>query len=140
MNKSPPADGQSKKLPPFIKHFKSSNTNGSTVYKVRDSKTWNNTTWYFCDCPTHRDKHKWHTHPTDTCRTRQKWKEGRSSSPAIANMGQADQADESDPDDAPAPAPSPDITAFLASALNLAGANDAARELIAEALNAVHDF
>jgi hypothetical protein len=72
-----------KKLPPFVKHYRSFPTNDATIYKVGDSKTWNNAMWYFCDCPTHRDKVKWHTHPTDTCRTCQRSKEGKSDN--IAN-------------------------------------------------------
>jgi hypothetical protein len=78
-----------------------------------------------------------HTHPTDTCRTHQKWKEGKSGNTPIAALG---QADELDLEDAPANAPPTDITVFLALALNLAGDNDVTPELIAEVLNTVHDI
>jgi hypothetical protein len=117
-NKAPTPDGKrefvNKKLSPFVKHFRSSPANDVTVYKVGDSKTWNNTTWYHCDCPTHRDKVKWHTHPTDTCRTRQRWKKGKSDifgAPAIAPAEEADD----DPSASIADNPNDDITAFLAS-------------------------
>ena len=57
-------------FPPFVKHFKTSNDTDATSYKLGDSKTWQGATWYFCDCPNHRDRHKWHTHTHETCRTR----------------------------------------------------------------------
>jgi hypothetical protein len=132
----------SKKLPPFAKHFKANNDPDSQKFKVGDSKLWNDLTWYFCDCPTHRDKLKWHTHTAETCRTRQNWLENKGGRPAgrpAANPGIADDADD-DPTANVADAPDigHDITTLLANAMNLTGDNNAAKELIAEALNAIH--
>ena len=31
-------------------------------YKVRDTKTWNKNTWYYCDCPNHCYNQHWHKH------------------------------------------------------------------------------
>jgi hypothetical protein len=53
-----PANPNKRKMPPFVKHFKSSTSSDAPNYKVGDSKNWDNTTWYFCDCPHHRDKIK----------------------------------------------------------------------------------
>jgi hypothetical protein len=127
-----------KKLPPFAKHFKANNAPDSQKFKVGDSKSWNDLTWYFCDCPNHRDKLKWHTHTAETCRTRQNWLENKGGRPA-ANPGIAEDdvvepaalnADAQDVDG--------DITTLLANAMNLTGDNSAAKDFIAEALNAIH--
>jgi hypothetical protein len=123
-------DFANKKLPPFVKHFRSSPANDATVYKAGNWKTWNNTTWYYCHCPTHRDKVKWHTHPTDTWRTRQRWKEGKTNIfRAAAIAPTEDKAAE--PSAFIADTPTDDITAFLASGMNLTGDNDIACEWIA---------
>lgn len=76
------ADNTTAKLPPFAKHFKSSTAANATPFKVGDSKEWNGQTWYFCDCPNHRDRVKWHTHTAATCRSRLRWLEGQSTSTA----------------------------------------------------------
>ena len=41
--------------PPFLTHFQDSN---GTKYKVGDSKEFNGRTFYFCDCPLHRNRLK----------------------------------------------------------------------------------
>jgi hypothetical protein len=122
------------KLPPFARHFKASVDDNSKKYKIGDTQTWDKLTWYFCDCPTHRNKIKWHTHTPEICRTRIKWLENKGSAP-IANIADDDAADDatSVADDAHA---GQDITGLLAHAFNLAGGNDEVKDLIAEALNA----
>jgi hypothetical protein len=135
-----------KKFPPFAKHFKSSSAADATVYKVGDSKEWNSLTWYYCDCPLHRDKFKWHTHTAETCRTRKKWLEdgGKQNSPIAQVAGTSDGSTAT-----PLTAPTitansnstqfTDVTSLLAAALSMAGNNSAAKEAIADALNAIHD-
>lgn len=143
------SEARDKKLPPFAKHFKSSNDTNATPYKVGDTKSWNNETWYFCDCPLHRNRLKWHTHAADTCRTRLNWiATGRPSGPGIANPAEIVDTDDAStaPSSLTSPAPtvtppvSADITALLASALTLVGDNDLVKDLIADALNAAHDL
>jgi hypothetical protein len=139
--------GEEKKLPPFVKHFKSGTGDNATAFKVGDKKEWNDTTWYFCDCPTHRDCHKWHTHTHDTCRTRKKWlADGGSRPPPVAQIANDQGLEASTALTTPTGissstggTTSSDITTMLAAALSMAGDNMAAREAIADALNAIHD-
>jgi hypothetical protein len=137
-----------KKHPPFVKHFKLSSAPDSVSYKVGDSKEWNGATWYFCDCPSHKDKIKWHTHPHTTCRTRKRWlEEGGSnsnsnSSPPVAHVAGATDTSSSGTSITTTTTDSSsttDVTSLLAAALSLAGNNSAAKEAIADALNAIHD-
>jgi hypothetical protein len=127
------------KLPPFVKHFKSSTGSDGQKFKVGDKKTWNNSTWYFCDCPNHRDKVKWHTHEATECRTRKKWLE-KENEPR-ANLAADDDDDASvgtEPEaDAPTADPGNDLTAMLANALTLAQDNPEATELISDALECI---
>jgi hypothetical protein len=135
----PTADSKPKKMPPFAKHFKSSTETGSVNYKVGDSKPWDNTTWYFCDCPNHRDCIKWHTHSAADCRTRAVWLERKASDGPVGNAADVNDEDiATDNYSAPTDA-SAEITGLLASAMNMVGDNAIARDLIADALNAVHD-
>ena len=46
------------KLPSFVCHFKHTSDHDPKKYKVDDSKIWNYVTYYFCDCPTHKEKLK----------------------------------------------------------------------------------
>jgi hypothetical protein len=134
-----------KKHPPFIKHFKLSSAPDAASYKVGDSKEWNSATWYFCDCPSHKDKIKWHTHPHTACRTRKRWlEEGGSnsnsnSSPPVAHVAGTTDALSSGTSITTTTTDSTDVTSLLAAALSLAGSNSAAKEAIADALNAIHD-
>jgi hypothetical protein len=130
------ANPNKRKTPPFVKHFKSSTSSDAPNYKVGDSKNWDNTTWYFCDCPNHRDKIKWHTHAADTCRTRLRWLEGKPA--AVANQGEV-QTNDASPAMTDNDSTATDISGLLASAMSLAGDNPVAMELIADALNAIHD-
>ena len=45
--------------PPFVTHYKSSE---GVKYKLGDKLDHDGTTFYFCDCPLHLNKLKWHTH------------------------------------------------------------------------------
>ena len=139
-----------KKLPPFARHYKTSSSDDAKEYKVGDSKVWNNQTWYFCDAPTHKDKIKWHTHTAESCRTRKNWLASK-----IKNEGtEAHSADSHELDDENSSldnAPNQtsttqpinnntDITGLLTHALTIAdaSANDAVKDMIAEAINALH--
>ena len=143
---------RSDKFPPFVKHFRTSNAADAAPYKLGDSKTWQGDTWYFCDCPTHRDRHKWHTHSHDTCRTRIRWLENKGKQPAAANVVDVTPPvppASVPPSDASASALSssamsvsnhpakPDLSALLASALSMA--NDSmTKDFIADALNSIN--
>ena len=140
-------------FPPFVKHFRTSNDADAAPYKLGDSKTWQGETWYFCDCPTHRDRHKWHPHTHDTCRTRTRWLNNKDKKPAAANLADVPPAISTPPAttsdasalsssgasataSAPTSAP-PNLTALLASALSLAH-DDMTKEFIADALNSIN--
>jgi hypothetical protein len=135
---SDPDKNKKPKLPPFVKHFKSSSADDAVKYKVGDTKTWNKLTWHFCDYPNHRDKQKWHTHSPDECRLRKKWLE--SNTPVGANAILDDDAPEppQDEESTAQDAPANPLAAMLANALTLASDNSEASELISEALNAIH--
>ena len=135
-----------KKLPPFARHYKTSQGPDAKEYKVGDTKVWNNQTWYFCDAPTHKDKIKWHTHSVESCRTRKNWLASKSSNDSTqANNAAVDEeADPAPPADEASTTSSSltgseDITGLLAHALNMAegSANDAVKDIIADAINAL---
>ena len=138
---------KAKKLPPFARHFKTSQASDARMYKVGDSKVWNNQTWYFCDAPTHKDKIKWHTHTAKSCCTRKNWLASKvKNEDTEANSADVDDAD-AQPDDvsstqsvAPSANAESDVTGLLAQALNLAdgSTNDAVKDMIAEAINILH--
>ena len=79
------------KKPPFVKHTKKTAGRDSEPYKVGDSKTWNDVTWYFCDCPNHREGAHFHPHKAEDCKTRKKWIDG-GSKPA-ANVVDTEEVD-----------------------------------------------
>lgn len=122
--------------PSWTRHYKDKN---GKLYKVGDSKTVDKKTWYFCDCPRHRDKIKWHTFPADECRTRAKWIADGSPSPFTKAKPEAmiGDGDETESTAASTITDESDITSLLASALNLVGDNDVVKDLIADALNSV---
>jgi hypothetical protein len=150
---------------PFTTHNKDLTTGKN--YKVGDTKEWKGQTYHYCDAPNHRNSTKWHTHPTPDCRTRAKWIE-RGRPPMIhAKLANATDDDTAltDPTGLSGATPSTsgsasvadgtangsgtastdnvssavaDVIALLASALSVAP-NDHARNLIADALNSVHD-
>ena len=111
------SDEVNKGNPPFIKHFKSSTGTDAKEYKVGDEKQWGGKTWYFCDCPKHRDKMKWHTFPVDQCRTRKRWleekKNNNEATGAIADGEGTINTDKSSMSDLTG-----DLTVMLAGALN----------------------
>lgn len=132
-------------IPPFAHHFKSSGAPDAVKYKFGDTKEHKGHMYHFCECPTHRDRIKWHPFPAVECKSCIKWLESRGANrnPApAANVGEV-------PDDAiPAPAPANDdvsvastvsnltaVTSALATALASAS-DDATRDLNAEALSA----
>lgn len=144
-DKSPPKTT----VPPFLRHFNHVSYGITIKYKVGDSKKWNDTTWYFCDCPKHRNRVKWHKYPADEYRLRKKWLEDKVK--VEANGADVDDEDEAvaEIDDAYKENDPPtysasnetasDPTILLASALNLLADNPIARDLVADALNAASD-
>ena len=137
-----------RKLPPFAKFTKVNNTSDSPLFKVGDTKVWNNQTWYFCDCPNHRDNIHWHTHPTATCRTRHRWLKAQakeSKSKANANVAEeppneGEQQEQNEPTmDVNTQENGNNVIGLLAAALTMVGDNEIAKDLIADALNAMKD-
>ena len=122
------------------------NTPDATLFKVGDSKTWNNQTWHYCDCPNHRDGIHWHTHAAEACRTRARWlKSKEKEAKPVANVAEEQsttiETQDNDPqqlttDNKPTN-DSTDIMALLAAALNMTGDNEISKDLIADALNAI---
>jgi hypothetical protein len=132
-------DAKGNKMPPFLRHFKSSTSTGSVTYKVGDTKPFDGATWYFCDCPNHLHRIKWHTHDAADCRTRINWLDNKTSGKPIANAAEIDDDQDSTLPDSAADSVSTNITGLLASAMNMVGHSSVARDLIADALNAMHD-
>ena len=136
-----------RKNPPFAKFTKVNNTPDSPLFKVGDTKSWNDKTWYFCDCPNHRNGIHWHTHPAEACRTRNRWlktKENDSKPNAniaeelpdeLANKEEPPQDDNNDNKGSQ----QSDVIGLLAAALNMTQNNEIAKDLIADALNAIKD-
>ena len=130
---------KSKSLPPFIKYSKTSLSADGKPFKVGDTKTWKNQTWYYCDCPNHRDGVKWHTFSAEDCRTRKRWlkKKEKEAAEALAAEGEGNEAEDHDNDTEPqGPASEGDITTLLATALNAVNGNETLRDIIADALSA----
>ena len=136
------------KFPPFVKHFKTSNAVDAKHYIIGDSKVWEGHTWYLCDCPTHKDKTKWHTHKMEYCHMCQCWLESkRAEDSATSNLADSSMPPISDDTTISgltetamanaASSSSTNITALLANAFNLAGEGHAL-DLIADVLNALH--
>ena len=116
-----PNPKSAKTLPPFVRHFKATTASDAATFKVGDTKKWKGDTWYFCDCPNHFYRLKWHSHPAPKCRTCQKWlndKDGSAPTAAIADSdGTSTVTDFTDPSTS---SDSSDINSILASALSLA--------------------
>ena len=140
-----PNKNATREKPDFIYHYKDGTTNQK--YKVGDKKDFNGQTFYFCDAPWHKNKIKWHTHTADTCRVRKNWMKQKSKKDddekekgkddAEINLANSDDASESETD---LSSNSTDVTALLASAMNLVPDNVAVRDQIAEALNLIGDM
>ena len=132
------------KLPPFVKYFKAPDADGGARYKVGDSQLFNGNKWYFCDAPTHRNRHKWHTHTAENCHHRKTWL-AADPAPVAAAANASDDArtpDDAPPDPtAPNPSGSPaasepqDLSVLLATCLQAAGDNPLLQALIGDALN-----
>ena len=119
-----PNPKSAKTLPPFVRHFKKTTASDSATFKVGDTKEWKGDTWYFCNCPNHRDCVKWHYHTAPECRTHQKWLNDEDGSAPTAAIADSDRASTvtylTDPSTS---SDSSDITSILASALSLATGN-----------------
>jgi len=137
--------------PPFVTHFKSSE---GVKYTIGSTLVHDGNTFYFCDCPLHRNKLKWHTHHPDKCRIRNRWlKEKDTKSPATDATASSNISVENDAYDDTSPSAddtsasssansnqsNPGIQALLASAMNLVIDNDVAKDFICETLNAYTD-
>ena len=135
-----PGDATKKrgKKPPFIKHTKKSGGSNAEPYKIGDSKMWNDTEWYFCDCPNHRDGAHFHPHKAEECNTRQKWIDG-GSKPA-ANVVDADEgpSEKEEEEQVENEGETPDARAALASAFQALHYNPQAQSLIADVIDALH--
>lgn len=130
---------EDKNFPPFVKHYKSGTDPAAVKYKLGDTKDWKGTTYYFCDCPKHRERHKWHPHKAEECNTRKLWLEqggtpftGDSPSTPNANL-----ADSGPPADTDVPPPATDATAMLATIMNSLSGNSEAQASIADAINSI---
>ena len=137
-----------RKLPPFVKFTKVNNTPDSPLFKVGDTKVWNNQVWHYCDCPNHRDNIHWHTHPANTCRTRARWLKAQPKDEkpkANANVAEEhveeeqQQEKESQGEDTSTQPNETNVIGLLAAALSMVGDNDIAKDFIADALNAIKD-
>ena len=68
-DESDPDTKKQVKLPLLTPHYNQTSDPETTKYKVDASKIWNGVTYYFFDCPTHKNKPKWYTHTAETCHT-----------------------------------------------------------------------
>ena len=125
-------------LPPFARHFKSSPAPDAPKFKVGDSKLFNDASWYFCDCPTHRNKVKWHTFPHTECRQRQRWLDTNPSPPISTLASTNPDSPSTSSHSIPSTDQTNPLALILSNALSMAGNDAHAYNLIAEALNAVH--
>ena len=138
-------DSRKSTSPPFLRHFKTSAASDAKPYVVGHSKVHDGTTYYVCDCPLHRNKVKWHTHTTAECQTPQRWIADADSPPeTIAAPAAVDDTTVAsrltdDASRASTPSQPTDALALLASALNLVGDNDMAKDFIADAYNILND-
>ena len=113
-----------KTLPPFVRHFKATAASNTATFKVGDTKEWKGDTWYFCDCPNHRDRLKWHSHPDPECGTRQKCLNDKYGSAPTAAISDSDGTSTiTDFNDPSTSSESSNINSLLASALSLATGN-----------------
>ena len=144
----PPTSKFRRDSPPFLIHYQ---TPDKIKYKVGDKKDHEGTTFFFCDCPLHKNKLKWHTHHPDKCRIRNKWLKEKTSPgttppDASANLSEENDAYgnsstvSEDTSELTPPNITSDVQALLASALNLCGDNDVLRDSIADAINNASDM
>ena len=136
-----------KTLPSFIKHYKHKVDGEDVNYKVGDVKTYNNEKWYFCDCPNHRDRIKWHSHTADDCRTRSRWLKQKKvkaeanlaeDEPTEDETGPSDISDENEDSTSTGTAnlsTGDNVEALLATCMNLTQDNPSVRDAIVHALS-----
>ena len=140
----PAASGEKtqKQKPPFLKQMKKAAGSDAASYKIGDSKTWNDKTWYFCDCPNHRDGAHFHTHKAEDCNVRKKWlaDAGNDTKPT-ANIGDAttDGEDGAQDDETQGNGDSPNAQVSLAAAFQALHYNPEAQALIADVLEAIRE-
>ena len=121
--------------PPFMTHWKDAST--GVKYKVGETKEHGGRTFYYCDASTYLNKLKWHTHAVDTCRVRKFWlKPKEDKDLALANVGDAEPPTPPDNDASDGNNHPSELTALLASAMNMVTDNDVVKDLIANAINA----
>jgi hypothetical protein len=143
--------------PPFVTYFKSSE---GVKYKLGDKLDHNGATFYFCDCPLHLNKLKWHTHHPDKCSIRNHWLKQKDSLTTIsttvdttASISEENSAYHGSTSELtnntnttetnlnPNPSvPTQDVKALLANAINLVTNNDIAKDLMCDALNAFNNM
>ena len=70
--KQDPAKKSKKSAKPTFLTFTTRGKNGPP-HQIGDTKKWEDITYFYCDCPNHKDKIHWHVHEAKDCRTRQKW-------------------------------------------------------------------
>jgi hypothetical protein len=141
----PPADasGSDRQFPPFVTYYKAPDKDGGANYKVGDSKMFDGKKWFFCDAPTHRSKHKWHTHTAETCRHRKVWLKTDQQVALAADASDAAPTTDvatpvppvPNPSGSPASSLPADLTVLLATCLQHAGDNPILQALIGDALN-----
>ena len=145
IDKPPTKSG--KGLPPFLTHTKYRQNGKEVPYKVGDEKKFNRTVWYYCDCPNHKEGARWHTFKAEDCRTRKRWmkkeqeakkeKEKDDQETPSGNLVSEDDSKSSSDKDGTPDVTSDNITALLASAMNLVKDNPVLNDSIADALNHV---
>jgi len=138
---------------PFITHFQDS---AGVKHKLGDSKEFNSRTFFFFDCPGHRNCLNWHTHTHEKCRTRIKCLERQGTSSDSTGGAATHLVTDPSSDDSTATTtntPSvtltatssltdetPSVQALLASAMNMVPDNEAVRDMIAEVINATAEL
>ena len=133
-------DVERPKRPPFLKYYKVSYKPNAKMHKVGDTRTWKNSTYYYCDCPNHRGRVRWHKHKAEDCTARKTWLVQKSSGDANPEAHVTDGPPVANDTDAETgPNGSADASALLANAYALLGANPAVKDLVADALTALED-
>ena len=124
---------------PFIKHTHEMKNGTKTNYKLGDKKDFTGKTFYFCDCPNHKNNAHWHPHPHNECRTRQRWLKKTSNKSVEANLVEREDTIDTDEPEVADPIQSDNqgIQALLASALNMVQDDHVVRDAICDALNSL---
>ena len=142
------------KIPLVTRNFNQTSDLDSTKYKADDRNIWHGVTYYFCGCPTYKDRLKCHTHIAETCHTRKRCMESKhdtgnspldSKSPAQENLAnnsnifiETSGSATTTSDNASALTEVSDINYLLEADLSQLGENQIAQYLISDALNAIN--